>query len=699
MWNNTAHSSQDFTKLTEMNQYLSEVNSQTANYLLTSKRIKRYQKMLAAPYFGRFDFLEAGSQDKEKIYVGLARVMDPQTQKILVYDWRAPLCSIFYRYELGKASYRAPIGEITGEVLLKRQYKIKDAQLKYFFDSSIRITDEILAEILSRNSSPQMRNIVETIQKEQDLIIRDTANELLIVQGVAGSGKTSIALHRIAFLLYEGVSSKLGAQNILIISPNDLFSSYISRVLPELGEENVVQTTFDDLVAKFFKARFVLETRTQQLEDLIQHQDSSRQTSTVFKGSSVFVQILERLLWHWGHHLIPFEDVSFAGFLVESRQQLKNRFLNNKLGLPMARQLKKIENQILEKTHPLQKKSQEKLQKIVAQRDEHPFEVKSYSRLLSIKKSQAFLEQLRKFTQVDYLDLYKLLFQDRDLFLKLADGLELPAQIDEIISTTSQNLDRGLLLYEDAAPLLYLLLKVDGGEPFSEIRHVVIDEAQDYYPMQYEIFKLLFPEPKYTVLGDLNQSIEKSEELSFYDEIAQILERPQTLKLFLHKGYRSSYEINMFNQKLLPQKQELVSFARHGEAPQVIPKKNQEQLLAAIIQDLNQYTKQGYGSMAVICKTQAQAELVSSKLKESLQVNLLTGDGGTTGGVLVVPSYLAKGLEFDVVIVYDANRDYYSTQLDKRLLYVACTRALHQLKLYYTGEVSPFLMALMNEES
>ena len=199
MWRNTAYASQDFAKLTEINQYLAEVDSQTTSYLLSSTRLKKYQKMLSAPYFGRIDFREDQSSEADKIYIGLANVIDPKTQNIQVYDWRAPISSLFYRSGLGQASYEAPMGKISGEVLLKRQYKIKDGKLEYFFDSSIRVTDEILQELLARNASPQMRNIVETIQKEQDIIIRDTTSDLLIVQGIAGSGKTSIALHRVAF--------------------------------------------------------------------------------------------------------------------------------------------------------------------------------------------------------------------------------------------------------------------------------------------------------------------------------------------------------------------------------------------------------------------------------------------------------------------------------------------------------------------
>ena len=326
MWEETVHHSSDFDKLTEFNQYLIEENNLIANFDTSRKQVIKYRKVRLSPYFGRFDFTEDGFEDQEMMYIGLATVMDPDTRDILVYDWRSPISSIFYQYELGEASYQSPSGTFTGKVALKRQYKIENSELKYFFDCSIQINDEMLQEVLCRNSSAKMRNIVETIQKEQDIIIRDTENELLIVQGVAGSGKTSIALHRIAFLLYYGLSSKLNSNNILIISPNSTFSKYISNVLPELGEEQVKQTTFDDLFVKHFEGRLAVETRNDQLEALILKRNDPasavKRQNIKFKGSGEFAQILDRLILHYERRLIPFEDVYFDGKLPELKHDI-----------------------------------------------------------------------------------------------------------------------------------------------------------------------------------------------------------------------------------------------------------------------------------------------------------------------------------------------------------------------------------------
>jgi len=695
MYENTVHISSDFESLVDMNLYHSQINNQISNYNINSQRIKKLNKMISSPYFGRFDFIEKGSSEKEKIYIGLYNLMDRNTGQVYVYDWRAPISSIFYRYELGEAMYDTPLGISRGDVSLKRQYQIRNSKLKYFFDCSVRITDEILQEVLSHNTSAKMKNIIETIQKEQDVIIRDREHELLIVQGVAGSGKTSIALHRIAFLLYEGLNSNLQSNNVIIISPNAVFSHYISSVLPELGEENVRQSIFDDLVLDAFKGRFGEETRDMQLETLIYSRTKTlgdqRRQSIDFKGSRIFKQILDRLLWHYGHRLIVFEDVYYNGTIIATRQQLKNRFLHNEIGIPMAKQLKIIEKTLLEKVHPLQRNRLKRLEKIVEKSEGHEFEIKSFSRLLAIKQAKAFRERIQRFTNVDYRQLYEVLFNNHGLLVKLSQGLELPENIEEIVTATQQYLRKGQVHYEDYAPLLYLKLKIEGNDLFSEIKHVVIDEAQDYSPLQYEVFKLLYKNATYTVLGDIQQTIEKAIDRSLYDDISEILDKRKTVKLSLDKGYRSTREINTFTQKLLDEgaKQNYCSIERHGEEPLVLHQETSESMDEAIIGDIANYTELGYESIAVICKTQDQAEKVYCRLKESVQITLIKPRGGEViKGALVIPSYMAKGLEFDVVIVYDANKENYSSDFDRKLLYIACTRALHRLVIYYKGDRS-----------
>ena len=689
MWQESSHASREFARISEMNQYLNEVNTQTRDYLSTEKRIYRYNKMITSPYFGRIDFAENGYERPDKIYIGLYNLINTKTDDIFVYDWRSPIASIFYRNELGKGSYKSPAGIISGDILLKRQYKIENSKLNYFFDSSIKINDEILQEVLSRNSSSKMKSIVQTIQKEQDIIIRDTENDLMIVQGVAGSGKTSIALHRIAFLLYEGLSSRLNINDVLIISPNAVFSKYTSQVLPELGEENVDQVTFDDFIQG--------EKRQGQMEKLITLQGKDKFQVKLegikFKGSQEFVKILDRLLKYWERKLIPFKDVYFHGKTIETGQQLKNMFLDNKINMPMTKRLRRMESMLLNKIYPLRKERLKVIEKVVERTtEEHRFEIKSFSRLIAIKEAGKLMEHIKKFTEVDYRDLYKLLFKDKNLFFKLSKGINLPENIDEIIAETNENLSAGYISYEDEAAFLYMKIKVEGNEEFTTIKQVVIDEAQDYYPMHYNIFKLLFKNARFTVLGDFNQTLERYANKDIYDYVEEILHKRKSIKITLNKGYRSSFEISNFNQKLLQNKQEFVSFERHEADPKVKYVKDLNELNKEICEDAAKFREAGYNSIAVICKTEKEAKDIQYVLRDFIDVKVLDDKGlDNKNSVLIIPAYLAKGLEFDVVLVYNVSEVNYKSDFDKRLLYIACTRALHQLVLYYTGEKSEFI--------
>ncbi|MFZ7104752.1 MAG: HelD family protein [Peptococcaceae bacterium] len=695
MWENTGHTSNDFTRLTEMNQYLNEVNLQTGNYQNKSLRVEKYKKILDSPYFGRFDFCENNSDRIERIYIGLTNIMEPDFANIHVYDWRAPISSIFYRYELGKAEYSTPAGISRGDVRLKRQYQISKSQLEYFFDCSVMITDEILQNILSRNTSPKMRKIVETIQKEQDLIIRDTENDLLIIQGVAGSGKTSIALHRIAYLMYHGLGSNIAANHFMIISPNKVFSKYIAHVLPELGEENVPQTTFDDLISLLLNNRFSPETKLTNLEKLINARDDIQKDLTEslqFKGSSAFIEIMDRFITYYQHHLLDFQDIYFNGKILETRQLLKNRFLNNSGEIPIAKQLQRMEKMIIEKLQPLRRERLAKIQQIVQKSEGHDLEIKSFSRLLSIKEATAFLKTLHKFTQIDYWQMYKDLFNNRQLFFNLAEGLPLPGNIRKIISDTKERLAQDLVLYEDSAPLLYMKLKVEGCREYRQIKHVIIDEAQDYAPLDYRLFKLAFKDAAYTVLGDTDQTVHRDTKEKFYHEAAKILEKEKVLHLSLNKGYRSTYELSTFARKLSDSEETVIPFDRHGSKPRIVFKATLALINQSITRDIARNLRKGYQSIAIICKTQKEARKAYDQLKDLTNLSLLNPQEELTGReVVIIPSYLAKGLEFDVVIVYDVNKDNYRSRLDRKLLYIICTRALHRLIIYHTQEKSTFL--------
>ncbi|MEL7606254.1 HelD family protein [Sedimentibacter saalensis] len=697
MWENTTHSSADFDKLSDLNQYLSALQAQTFTYTELAKRISKYEKMLDSPYFARIDFTEQGYDDTDKIYIGLFNLMDEETHDIKVYDWRAPISSVYYRNELGPVEYKAPAGIIKGTITLKRQYKITKGEMEYFFDSNINILDEMLMEALSQNMTSKMKTIVETIQKQQDLIIRDLENDLLVVQGVAGSGKSSVALHRIAFLMYQGLNYKLSANNIIVISPNPLFSKYISNVLPELGEDNINEFTFENIFFKLYESRLSVKTKSENFENIIcaatEEERNFLRSYNEFKGSKTFKEILDRFVYYFEHKMIKFEDVYFNGEFLETKQLLKSFLLSGKLNMPTAKKLKIMENRIIEKLHERKLSRRSKIEKAVVKLNQHEFESKSFTRMLAAKETASFIKNLHNFTEFDCFELYKTLFENRKIFNAVSKGLILPENIEKIINYTNQSLqDRYNIPYADGMGLVYLKIKAEGCDLFRDIKQVVVDEAQDYYPLHYHILKNLYRDARFTVVGDVNQSVEKKSDVSIYDDIIEIFGFEKNNKVFLNKSYRSSYEISKFSSKLLEEGTYTEYFKRNEEEPEIIQCKTTDELDNKLIKDIENYKSQGLNTVAIICKNRKTAADLYFRIAGRTKVKLVDYlEEQSITGTIIVPVYLAKGLEFDAVMVYGTDNKTYNTDYDKKLLYIACTRALHRLSLYYTGKITRYL--------
>ncbi|WHE07643.1 3'-5' exonuclease [Thermoanaerobacterium thermosaccharolyticum] len=680
----------NFDNLVEVNPYLMEIKRQTMYYNNTLKELNIFNKMLGSPYFGRFDFVEDGSDEREKIYIGLHTLRDPNTFDILVYDWRAPISSVFYQFEKGRAYFKAPDGIVEGDVVLKRQYTIKDSELKYYFDCNLVIDDEILKEVLGRNSTAKMRTIVETIQREQDIIIRDTDSDILIVQGVAGSGKTSIALHRIAYLLYFGRDKNLKKDDILIISPNNIFSQYIKNVLPELGEENVNQIIFEDFLKDILSDCGTIEKRSEYVERLASDEDKIE--SIKFKSSLEFIRLLDRFISYYERKMIQFTDIYYDGKVIYTRHDLKNEFLNDKMNRPIQKRLERIEKKIFEKIHLLRQERLSKIEKFVENYKEHEFEVKPYSRLLSIKEMKTIKNQINRFTQINYFDVYKSLFSNMDILKKLSHGINLPDDINEIADMTYKSLKGGQISYEDCGPLLYLKCKIEGFKVNKKVEHVVIDEAQDYPRIFYEIFKLIFKGAKFTILGDVFQTLDREIDVAFYDVIEDVFEGKKVKKFFIEKSYRSTYEINEFNRKLLKHPPKMILFDRHDEKPRLVQKNSFEEICNVMLEDIDMLLSHGYKTIAVICKTKDESNKVYDIMKDNTDLKVLNlSDEEIVEGINIITPYVAKGLEFDVVLVFNASKGNYKTEFDRNLLYVACTRALHRLIIYSLGQFTDFI--------
>jgi DNA helicase II / ATP-dependent DNA helicase PcrA len=693
MYENTTHSSNDFDKLADAIQFLRPLEVQTNDYEATTARIQKYNKMLKAPYFARIDFTEEGDGDGiESIYIGLGNLSDNKTHQIYICDWRAPISSVFYRYGIGKASYLAPYGTITVDIKLKRQYEIKNSEMQYFFESSFTIMDDMLKQALSHNSSTKMKNIVETIQMEQDIIIRDIENDLLIVQGVAGSGKTSVALHRVAFLMYHGVTAGLNTNNIVLITPNNLFGKYIDNVLPELGEKNIQTITLEDMFDTYFEENII--SRNSLIEEIISTSDIEKRnllkSCIEFKMSKAFITILDRFLKHYEHRMIEFSDIFYNGECIVDRYLLKQELIKfNDIAMPLEKRLVIIESRIMSKIHEMRKIRLAKLEKFMGNYPAHRFEIKQYSRLLSLKQSASLKREIDKFTKIDAVKMYKTLIKDKSLFYRIAKGLTLPENIEQILDYTHENLQGQLINYEDGMVLLCLKLKLSGCDLYKDIKQVVVDEAQDYYPLQYEILKRTYSNTKYTIMGDINQSIEKDADLSIYNDIKLILNKKRCSTVFMKKSFRCSYEINNFSTHFANESIEIESFDRHEDVPKVIGAADQAQLEAGIIKEVKDCERAGYESIAIVCKSMSASEKLYKNIGNLMGASLLnTNSVNTVTGVVILPVYMAKGLEFDSVIIYQTNDDNYKNNDDKKLLYIACTRALHKLSLFYTGEVS-----------
>lgn len=662
------YTSDGFEALVELSQYINPVTDKIIDYEEEEHKILLLEKMIKSPYFARIDFKFDDEDEFEKIYIGRSSLRKNSYQEMYVYDWRSPIASVFYRFMTGEAFYDAPCGRVTGELNLKRQYEIKNGTLEYFFDSDVQIVDEFLRQLLSQNTTAKMKAIVETIQHEQDVVIRDMENDLLMVQGVAGSGKTSIALHRAAYLMYQGLQTKLSANNIMIISPNSIFEQYISNVLPELGEDNVISSVFEDILSELLNGRKI-QSRNDFLENLIvnsKYKEISR-NSIESKTSSFFREILDQFLIDIPRQWIEFEDVYYEGKCVVSGQILKDKILGRP-ETPLGIKLEQLEDYILEQIFGTGKGRGHKEEKNLIK------------------------QEIQKFIKIDIVELYKILFSNEAYFYSLLQNSNPSQNIKNIWKYTKENLEADSLYYDDAIAIAYLYLKIYGTNKYKNIKQVVIDEAQDYYPLQYEIFNFLFSNAKFTILGDMKQTLAKKEDISFYEQIQKILNKKKSSLIMLDKSFRCTNEILNFSLKFIEQSSQIKSFNRNGDSPKVYIADNSEIFIDEIVKEIKLCQEKGFQSICLICKTEKNSTYLFNKIKHKLDIQLIkNGSVSDLQGVFILPVYMSKGLEFDTVLICDADSQNYHDEDDKNLLYVACTRALHKLSLFCENEVSPLI--------
>lgn len=661
-------SSDGFEALIELSQSISPVADLAADYDETVRKISRLEQLLRTPYFARIDFYFADEEEAEKIYIGRTSLSEGNAGNIYVYDWRSPIASVFYRFMTGPAYYEAPAGRIEGRVGCKRQYEIKNRRLLYFFDTDLNISDEILKQLLSRNTSPRMKAIVETIQRDQDVVIRNMENDLLMIQGVAGSGKTSIALHRAAYLMYQGLQSKLCANNILILSPNAAFEQYIAEVLPELGEENVVSMVFEDLLHAYLQEKKI-QPQSRYLEAAVSDdaQADFVKESMSFKTSMEFRQVMDQFVADLPKTEIRFEEIRLDGQCIAAKEEMRQWILE-RTQAPLADRLEQLGEYVLEN---------------LAAAKGH----------VSGSEKNEVLQKVQKCTKLNIYVLYRKLWENKALFQGLQAESAYAGSIREIRKRTLENMGSECMPFEDASAVLYLYLKIYGSRKYRNIRQVIIDEAQDYAPLQYEIFRMIFPNAKYTVLGDVNQTLTRQKDLSFYEQVQKILQKKQATLVTLEKSFRCTNEILQFALQFIRHKPKIRCFNRQGDEVVVSAFEDHESYLQGIVQEAEACRGRGFRTVCLLCRTEKRCAFLYEELKSRLDIHRMEHNAiDSLEGVFLLPSYMAKGLEFDAVLICDADKGSYCAEQDRKILYMECTRALHRLGVFCEGEITPLLV-------
>ncbi|MCY0876792.1 MAG: AAA family ATPase [Firmicutes bacterium] len=681
MFDSLHSASQSADEQIETAQLMQEHWQQSLAYGHAQDAIHRRRMLLSRPYFGRIDFQEA-SAAPETFYIGLQSLLGQHDEE-WIYDWRTPIATLYYDGEPGPASYRLGQDEYAGQLTKKRQYQIEDGHLQSFFDSDVTIGDALLCELLGKSADGPMRSIVATIQREQNTAIRMDAR-VLVVQGTAGSGKTSVAMQRAAYLLYH-YRGQMKADQIVMVSPHTLFANYVKNVLPELGEENVWQTTLHLYARRWLPPSMQIETSAQWFERLFQASESNRQDrlgARDWKGSQGFREAVLRFASHLRSGAMPFADIVYKGARILSAEAQLRVFLDAHEWTPLADRLDQV------RAH-----AQAVLRKVEAQRarqwHKHLIAHNRYIGEEADLRNQAAVKAAHEVAQItglirgqaafDACALYLMWYRDRELFMDTTSDTALSEKERERIRLeTVLSLERGQIALDDVAGIMTLWQVLDREHIRSDIRHVIVDEAQDYTVHEWFVLSGLFPRARYTVLGDPGQAIGLPVS-DLQGRIHTAFPTQEVHEVSLAKSYRSTRQIRDL-ARALGDVAVGEGLLRDG-APVQRRVYAGSGLSAWLADDVRSLEAQGHRSIALLTRTVADSERLYADLRKVLPLDILrTGNEAFHTGVVVLPVYLSKGLEFDAVLVVDVEA--YRTDTDRSLLYVACTRALHILHLY-----------------
>lgn len=618
----------------EMAQVRSITSQEEERALQKQKYFKQLCKIKKKPYFASIVFKD-DEGDIFNIYMALTYLKDKDTNNIL-YDWRSPICSLFYDYETGPCEYSAPGGIIKGELKRKRQYKIEDDKLIGVFDNSLNIDDEVLQEVLANESSEKMKNVVNTIQQEQNKVIRNVEDNNLIVQGIAGSGKTTVALHRIAFLLYR--LKNLNSNNILIFSPNNIFTEYISEVLPSLGEDNTLQTTFNDYLATFLNEYKDVETFTDFVSRYYSYKEDNPEL-VEYKQSDKIIDDLDAFIENYLDNCVFTNDIKVEENIYIYKDDINEMLHDRYAKLPLFERVEEISDKVCSNLYKGNMKKIKTIHKLLLSNCNFNKDIRN-----------VFVE----------------------FFLSDFCRIKLPE------SYIRKMVNKDIINYEDALIMAYLKGLLEGFIYEGNIKQVVIDEAQDYNRLQYIIINNIFRKADFTVLGDINQNINPYYHYKSLYELCDLF-RGDTKYLELLKTYRSSPEIIDYTNKILNLKH--VNAIRRDNNKPVIIRKGVTDLKERLREDID-YLQGQYRSIAIITKDNREAEELYNLIKDKCNVSLVDANSKAFNKeLIVIPAYVSKGLEFDSVIIYNDRNNSYKKN-ERNLLYVACTRCQHELIIY-----------------
>lgn len=623
------------------------------------KKLKELTILKESPYFGRVTFNDLEFDQKDTLYVGRFGVTPEGSYEPVIVDWRAPVASLFYHGSLGEASYTSPDGPIKCDIEGRRQIIVKKGELKGVFDSAIDVKDDILQMVLSNNSSDKLKDVIMTIQQEQDEIIRKERTSNIVVNGVAGSGKTTIALHRVAYLLYN--YRKELEDKVLILGPNGIFMEYISQVLPSLGEVGVKQETFASFALKEMDSELYIMSFDKYLEKILS-EDIEFIEDAKYKNSYEIIKDLDNLVKEMDKDYFHVEDVKYFGDLVISKEEIEEMFNKHYEYMPLFRRSEKIKRIILSK--------------IKDKRDEKVWELNE-----ELRKEKEKLTPEEFLIEENNLEFRRKL-RIREIVKEVMDSR---AKLDSWISREDVldiydrfNGNKKEYTINDLAPILYLAIKLEGKKATKDYRHVVIDEAQDYSPLQFKVVRELTGTKYFTVVGDVNQRLIKYSDLAPMMELGKIFDDVNPEIYNLNKSYRSTYEIMEYANKYLDEDR-IIPIVRHGKPVEEIEFHNNEELSESIIESLKEFSNEGLESIAIITRDKEELERVYNLI--SNKVHLVKFDNEDVlykGGNVIIPSYFAKGLEFDGVIIVDNGSS--KDENEDLIKYIMSTRALHRLK-------------------